>query len=240
MQQYMVLASDYDGTLAEHGRLSPATRTALIRLRESGRAVILVTGRELHDLRRVCPELTLFDRIVTENGAVLIDPRVGEEKLLCEAPPEALFAELEARGLGFLYRGRVIVATTTEYENVLADSLAAVGLDWNLIYNKGAVMALPRGVDKALGLRAALDELGAPAEQAIGAGDAENDAPLLTTCGLGVAVAGALDSLKAIADIVTPSDHGDGIRELVEHWLSGTQNGITRADAAGNIAAKRA
>lgn len=218
--QYLALASDYDGTLAEHGRLAPATRAALVRLRQSGRKVILVTGRELGDLRRVCPELTLFDRVVTENGAVLVDPIVGAERLLAQGAPPELFAELSERGLSFLYRGRIIVATTEENETVLQASLRAARLDWRLIFNKGAVMALPAGVDKAFGLRAALEEVGVVPESTVGVGDAENDIALLEACGLGIAVAGALESLKAIADWVTPSDHGEGVVELVDCWLA--------------------
>jgi hydroxymethylpyrimidine pyrophosphatase-like HAD family hydrolase len=218
--QYQALASDYDGTLAEHGRLAPATRAALVRLRRSGRKVILVTGRELVDLRRVCPELTLFDRVVTENGAVLVDPIVGAERLLAQGAPPELFVQLGERGLSFLYRGQVIVATTEENETLLQESLRAVGLDWRLILNKGAVMALPAGVDKAFGLRAALEEVGVDPESTVGVGDAENDVSLLEACGLGVAVAGALESLKAIADLVTPSDHGEGVVELIDCWLT--------------------
>jgi hypothetical protein len=52
--RYLVLASDYDGTLAHHGQLDEPTIAALERLRSSGRRILLVTGRELADLQRVC------------------------------------------------------------------------------------------------------------------------------------------------------------------------------------------
>lgn len=48
---------------------------AMLRLREAGRKLVLVTGREMADL-------TLFDRIVAENGGVLFDRATGREKLL--------------------------------------------------------------------------------------------------------------------------------------------------------------
>ena len=44
---YLALASDYDGTLATDGRVDNATIAALERLRDSGRRLLLVTGREL-------------------------------------------------------------------------------------------------------------------------------------------------------------------------------------------------
>ena len=54
--RYHALACDYDGTIAESGVVTPATRDALERLRASGRRIVLVTGRTLEDLDRVCPD----------------------------------------------------------------------------------------------------------------------------------------------------------------------------------------
>jgi len=67
-----VLACDYDGTIADGGRCSTEIARALTRVRESGRKVLLVTGRMLPDLRAVCPDVDhLFDAVVAENGALL-------------------------------------------------------------------------------------------------------------------------------------------------------------------------
>ncbi len=44
--RYHALACDYDGTLARHGAVDDATTAALRCLRESGRRVILVTGKD--------------------------------------------------------------------------------------------------------------------------------------------------------------------------------------------------
>ena len=45
--RYQVLATDYDGTLAQDGHVSLETLAALNRFVASGRRLILVTGREL-------------------------------------------------------------------------------------------------------------------------------------------------------------------------------------------------
>ena len=58
---FHLLAADYDGTLASDGRIAPDTLAALRRVRESGRRVLLVTGRQLDDLLRVCSEIEIFD-----------------------------------------------------------------------------------------------------------------------------------------------------------------------------------
>ena len=59
-----ILATDYDGTIAQHSVVDPATVDALCRFKESGRKVFLVTGRELHDLFNVFSEVEIFDRII--------------------------------------------------------------------------------------------------------------------------------------------------------------------------------
>jgi hydroxymethylpyrimidine pyrophosphatase-like HAD family hydrolase len=69
--RFVALAADYDGTLAEGGTVAGPKREAVLRLRDSGRKRILVTGRELDDLRGICPFLDKFDRVVAENGGVL-------------------------------------------------------------------------------------------------------------------------------------------------------------------------
>ena len=83
---YLALAIDYDGTLADHGTVDARTIAALELVRASQRRTILVTGRQLDDLKRVFPRLDVFDRVVAENGAVLYCPRGETFRLLGEAP----------------------------------------------------------------------------------------------------------------------------------------------------------
>lgn len=217
--RYLALVSDYDGTLAEGGRVSSSTRQALVALRESGRRLVLVTGRELPELFRIFPEPTLFDRIVGENGGVLYAPTSREERLLGEAPPEQLVARLRDRGVP-LSVGRVILATHEPHETTVLDAIRDLGLEHQVIFNKGAVMVLPSGVNKATGLRAALADLGMSVHNTVAIGDAENDHTLLAECEAGVAVANALPLLKERADCVTQGAAGDGVTELAHCLLA--------------------
>jgi hypothetical protein len=89
-----------------------------------------------------------------------------------------------------------------------------------VVFNKGSVMVLPSGVNKATGLAVALEQLGISPQQVVGVGDAENDHPLLRYCGCGVAVANAVPALKERADIVTRGRHADGVIELIEGILA--------------------
>ncbi len=218
--RYLALACDYDGTLATRGRLAASTAAALERCRASGRRVLLVTGREMGQLREVCPRLDLFDLIVAENGALLVDPASRRERPLAVGPPERFVQALRRQQVVPLSVGRVIVATKDIHAPVVLDAIRRSRLEWHLIFNKGSVMALPSGINKASGLLAAIAELGIPAHAVVGVGDAENDHAFLAACGCAVAVANALPALRREADLVTVADHGAGVEELVGRLLA--------------------
>jgi hydroxymethylpyrimidine pyrophosphatase-like HAD family hydrolase len=219
--RFLALATDYDGTLAHHGRVDDETRAAVERLRTSGRRALLVTGREVPDLRATCPCLDLFDWVVAENGALLYRPVTGAEKPLAAPPPPKLLEALRDRGVQPLSVGRVIVATWEPHEKAVLETIRDLGLELQVIFNKGAVMVLPSGVNKATGLAAALTDLGLSADRVVGVGDAENDHAFLSLCEIAVAVANALPSVKEQVDWVTPGDHGAGVRQLIDELLTG-------------------
>ncbi|MGH7693660.1 MAG: HAD family hydrolase, partial [Gemmatimonadaceae bacterium] len=173
--RYRAFVCDYDGTIAHHGAVNDDTMAALERTRASGRKVLLVTGRQLDDLLRILPTAQVFDRIVAENGALLYDPATREERSLAEAPPSSFVRELERRGVTPLSVGRVIVATWEPNDATVHSVIREMGLDLQVIFNKGAVMVLPSGMNKAVGLKRALDDLKLSLHDAVGIGDAEND-----------------------------------------------------------------
>jgi hypothetical protein len=217
--RYHALAADYDGTLATHGRIDDATWDALRRLRESGRKLIMVTGRELDELLALLPSPELFDRIVAENGALIYTPATKEIRTLVAPPPAAFVEELRKRGVDRVSAGRVIVATWEPHQDTVLRTVRDMGLELQVIFNKGAVMVLPSGVNKATGLAAALLELGLSRHNTVAVGDAENDHALLELAECGVAVANALPALKDRADLVMAHDHGAGVAELIDHVI---------------------
>ena len=218
--RYRALATDYDGTIATHGRVDEETCMALHRLKASGRRLLLVTGRELHDLQGVFDDCPLFDILVVENGAVVYEPMTRRTTVLCAPPPPAFLAELERRGLYELSVGCAIVATGDRWARLVVDAIRDLGLDLQVTFNRDAVMVLPPGVNKATGLLAALARLRLSPRDVVAVGDAENDYPLLEVCGLGIAVANAVPALQARADLVTRNERGAGVVEIVERILS--------------------
>jgi len=218
MLRYLALACDYDGTLTADGRLAPVTEAVLERARRSGRRVILVTGREFDDLLRVCHRLDLFDRVVAENGGVLFTPSTRQVRSLAEPPPEPLIAMLQRRGVP-CSAGRAILSTRQPFETLALEAIRELGLEWHVVFNKGAVMILPPGVTKASGLVEALRELGLSPHNVVGVGDAENDHAFLTLCECAAAVANALPMLKRHADIVLTGLAADGAIELIDELI---------------------
>lgn len=217
--RFRALAADYDGTLAHGGIVAPSTREALARLKQTGRKVVLVTGRELGDLKSVCRELEIFDRVVAENGAVVHNPADGGVRVLGEPPPPLFVERLAERGIEPLSTGRVIVATKEPHEAAVLDVIRDLGLELRIVFNKGAVMVLPAGISKASGLGVALEELDLAAHEVVGVGDAENDHAFMKSCGCAVAVANALPTLKEEADLVLESSNGAGIVELIRRLI---------------------
>jgi hydroxymethylpyrimidine pyrophosphatase-like HAD family hydrolase len=217
--RYLVLATDYDATLADHGVVRSSSVAALRRLGASGRKLVLVTGRLLEELRDVFPEHQMFHRIVAENGGLLYNPSTRESRPLGEPPPPAFIAALRQAGANPLAVGAAIVATVQPHDTAVLKAIHDLGLEMQVIYNREAVMVLPSGVNKGTGLRAALAELGLSVHNAVGVGDAENDHALLNVCEFRVAVANAIPTLKERADLVTSDPNGKGVEQLIDKML---------------------
>ena len=218
--RYLALATDYDGTLASDEKVSLPVIRALERLKVSGRLAIMVTGRRLDDLLAVCSCIQLFDLVVAENGAVVYNPKNREESQLANPPSKLLIQNLQARGVDPLEIGQVLVATHEPHRAAVQDVIWELGLEAQVIGNRGAVMVLPAGVNKATGLEYALRELGLSRHEVVGVGDAENDHSFLGRCECAVAVANAAPSIKAIADFVTAAENGNGVIELIDEMIN--------------------
>jgi hydroxymethylpyrimidine pyrophosphatase-like HAD family hydrolase len=213
--RWKALACDYDRTLTDAGlQPHPGALAALREAQRAGLKVLVVSGRPLALLRGVVP---FADAVVAENGAVTW--RHGQE---WRAPWPARERVLSL--LGQARRGhehepfRVLVslrrAEAGDLEQVLGEAWAQV----QTIPNVDSVMLLPPGVDKATGMRAALEGLCIAPADAVAIGDGENDVPMLRAAGLAAAPANAVPEAKAEARLLLSGACGDAIPELVA-WL---------------------
>lgn len=213
---YLILACDYDGTLAKDGHVSEKTYRSLKRLHDSGIKLLLVTGRELEDLKKVFNHFEIFEKIVAENGALVYDPHSKETKLLGSPPPKEFIKLAKKKGITDYSVGNVIFATWKPFEKMVIEAIRDSGFELQVIFNKDAVMVLPSGINKAAGLKEALNMMGYSAHNIMGIGDAENDHAFLELCEISAAVKNAVPSLKESVDYVSDADHGDGVSEFIE------------------------
>jgi HAD superfamily hydrolase (TIGR01484 family) len=217
--RYHALVTDFDSTIAEHGAVKEETIQALEKVRDSGRRLVLVTGRQLEDVLRIFSRCDLFDRVVAENGAVLYWPETREQRVLAESTGAEFTRALREAGVHPLAEGKVIVATQRPNETKILEIIRDMGLELHVIFNHNAVMVLPSGVNKASGLETALKDMGLSVHNSVGIGDAENDHAFLSITECSIAVANAVDSVKKRADYVTRAEDGGGVVELVEQLV---------------------
>ncbi|HEV3475278.1 MAG TPA: HAD family hydrolase [Actinomycetota bacterium] len=217
--RFRALAADFDGTLAKDGVVAPSTLDALQRVKGSGRRLLLVTGRAFDELLEVFPEVSLFDRVVAENGLILFRPAGHEVLSLAGPPSEQLVEALRSKGVPVAV-GRDIVATVRPHETSVLEAIQELGLELEIVFNKEAVMVLPTGHNKATGLQRAVEELDLDPASVVGVGDAENDHAFLELCGFSAAVANSVQALKDHADHVTQGERGAGVEQLIEALLA--------------------
>jgi hydroxymethylpyrimidine pyrophosphatase-like HAD family hydrolase len=211
---FHAVAIDYDSTLTSAPRPTAEVLAAVRAVRDAETTVLLVTGRILSELRADFPDVDRhFDAIVAENGAVLSQARDGDRPLLDPVAPE-LYRALIARGVP-VRAGQVLLATEAMYDAIVSEEIGRLGLECQVERNRHALMVLPGGVTKGTGLVAALEERGLSAHSTVAIGDAENDHTLLNACEVGVAVANAVDALKAHADVILESPDGAGVTDFL-------------------------
>jgi hypothetical protein len=206
------LALDFDRTLTtEDLRPVPRAIGLIDAARARGLKVLVVSGRPMPWLER---ELGAHvDALVAENGCLwkLPDGPVRETR------PRLMDVRLALEGLDMEAEfGDVLASVDVAHHDRLAEHFRLRGHELDLIKNRDRVMILPSGVDKAVGLLAALHALGVDPRHCAAAGDGENDVPLLRAVGHGIAVSNAVPELKEQADEVVPLPGGEGIA----HWIS--------------------
>ncbi len=199
------LALDYDGTIAEEGRLVPEVRAAISHARERGLIVLIVTGRILRDLRGAVGDLAFADAIVAENGAVVAFPASGRSRVLHDAPSSTLLNELRRRGVE-IEVGEVVIEAEASAGPATLEAIRDIEQPLALHFNRSRMMILPQGISKATGLAVALDTLRLSPHNVLAIGDAENDHELLRSVEVGVAVEWGSSSLKMAADEVLKGD----------------------------------
>ena len=237
--QYRALVTDYDDTLTSGKHLDPETVAALRRLRATGRKIVLVTGQPLIKIAGpnglLSPEdQRLFDRIVAEDGAVMLTPTTGVVRLLGPPPSAQLVARLADEGVRHVKVGcasiSVRIADVGSVVRALADEPIAV----HAIQGAHHVVFVGRGVNKATGMRAALGEMGLTGADAVVIGNGPNDVDMLDPRQNGGALAfGVANATPAVRNLVSDVTRGEtaaGVRELITALVT---NDVRRGGLSG-------
>ncbi len=216
----MVIAVDVDGTLFDGVTVDEQAVDALRGARATGHHVVIVTGRRWEELGRVVPTIVeLTNRVVCEEGGVLVDVDTGRLSLLADPAEPELLAALIAAGVPDLDVGHVVIGAPTPWLDVVTEARDRVGSTRAVITNKGSIALTPAGCNKASGLRAAIADLGLHQPSIMAIGDATNDLPMFAIATVAVGVANADDAVRASGVPLTTASFGLGVAEALRRFL---------------------
>ena len=216
----MVIAVDVDGTLFDGVEVAPQAIDGLRRAHADGHAIIVVTGRRWEELGHVVPSvLELTDRVVCEEGGVLVNVRTRQLTLLAEPVEPHLVSGLQAAGVVGLDVGHVVVGAPTGSLAVVTRVRDEVGSRRAIITNKGSIALTPVGCDKGTGLRAAVADLDLQHRPILAIGDAANDVPMFKIATIAIGVASADEAVRASGVLATTASAGLGVAEALRRFL---------------------
>lgn len=103
-----------------------------------------------------------------------------------------------------------------EEDRLLARTTGLTAVRWSPNFAD----VFPSGGGKDRGIEAFCAHLGIDRSETIAFGDGENDISMLEYAGVGVAMGGASDNVKAHADYIAETVENDGIARAVEHFAA--------------------
>ena len=224
MVSISAFAVDVDGTLTENGggMLYLPAVVSLRYLVRLGYTVIYVTGRSSIEAYLLAVYGGTTKLGVGENGgAVTTAP---QEHILLASKEKCLkgFEVLKKNIDGvkikpvFNRMTEVVLLRTfdiKEGQKILEEH----DLGLYLSDSKYAFHINEKGIDKATGLKRALNILGLEAANTVAIGDSETDIPMFDMCGYSISLNHADDYVKARAKHVVPGAEGTGVIDAIDH-----------------------
>ncbi len=218
----LVIAVDVDGTLSDGSGIADEAVKALRQAKDDGHTVVIVTGRRWEELGNVAPDIVeLTDRVVCEEGGVLVNVATGRISLLADPAEPELIAGLLAAGVPSLDIGHVVVGAPTSALDLVTEVRDRVGSRRAIITNKGSIALTPDGCDKGSGLRAAIADLDLHDLPILAIGDASNDLAMFKIATIAVGVANSDDAVRASGVPLTTASVGLGVAEALRRFLPG-------------------
>jgi hydroxymethylpyrimidine pyrophosphatase-like HAD family hydrolase len=218
--QKMVIAVDVDGTLFDGSGVADEAVAALTQARADGHVLVIVTGRRWEGLELVANDvIPLTNRVVCEEGGVIVDAETGRLTLLADAVEPDLIAGLVAARVPALDIGHVVVGAPASSLDVVTAVRDRIASNRIIVTNKGSIALTPPFTDKGTGLRAAVAELQVAHLPILAIGDAQNDLPMFAIADIAVGVANADDAVRASGVPLTAASVGLGVVEALHRYL---------------------
>ncbi len=248
-QKIKLVISDVDGTLVEGGPKglpSQKVKETLTLLKEKDVKICLATGRSLGEMQLIFNHYPFQGIIVLFGGACIYD--ITNKTVLWERniPIETA---MEVFKIGQKKGFEVKVFDLNKMHNITKeDKLESIKIK-TIVYqknDKNGFDEIVKFLNKDSNIHAAyvgqwgedhgiqithaqatkqyaiyevLKLLDVKREETIGIGDKDNDIPLLSACGIKVAMGNASESLKQIADYVTSPVWEDGFSKAIEKYV---------------------
>jgi Cof subfamily protein (haloacid dehalogenase superfamily) len=244
--QTKMIVTDLDSTLLRTDKTISDYSLAIFKAcREKGVKTVFATARPLY-LTTEYTSSIIIDGLIATNGAfIYAGDKIISEHMLPLDTSQALLAELSAspKVIRIGARKRDAYYTTGpvhesdihyDFKKPLDEQIAHISFRTD---NPALARAIARkhpeleivqtsgenhydigaaGCTKAKGVKELSSWFGINTENIVAFGDDYNDIKMLSECGMGVAVANAIDEVKAVADCICESNDDDGVAKWLE------------------------
>ncbi len=221
-----VFAVDIDGTLTENGSKVNLYSLSLLRaLEEAGYRVIFVTGRSSIEAYILAMFIGTSKIAVGENGGVVTtspsEHILLADKARCEKAYNILKDRIkDVRTKQVFPRMTEVVLERTFSIDEANRILEQEGLGVKIVDSMYAYHINNKHIDKAKGLKTALDILGLSLDECIAIGDSATDVPLFKACAYSIAIGNADDHVKSMAKISVKGKDGNGLTEAIHYAIN--------------------
>lgn len=227
--------------------LDPKLAETIQKVRDQGVYFSIATGRSLEWIEEILKNLHLTEPIILDNGARVYDcgkKKYVWESLIPKVEAQKVFtilAKYSDLRLYILDDGKrcdsvnqikkwkiskiLVLGITPEKSLEIHNALRHLTTLTTLRSISGhdpimeSIHVTNGTATKQYGVYEVAKILNISPNEMIGIGDSYNDFPLLSACGLKVAVGNAVDEIKEIADYIAPNYDKDGVINVLEKFI---------------------
>jgi hypothetical protein len=236
---------DLDGTLIGRDEEIASEVQNAVNLLSQYIRVSIVSGREPYDVLRFAGQLSLGAPQVSDNGAVILDPASGSAMRrfpMTARQATRVVNRLDRDGFRFIATHANKTFTTLDQINrwdlarvsaldLAKDAAEAMVKEFEaetdihvvkayLPYNDlWAVDFTKAEIDKGSAVRYLAELFKSSTRRFIAIGDSYNDIPMLSECGLAIAMGNAPNEVKDSSDLIAPNVEKHGLKTAIEEFI---------------------